>query len=140
MKRIISLVLVLVSLLTLSLFCFTSCTINKSEVSILWSGEGETKVPDSLINSMERAMYIKKVDYKHYGANGDAALQVQQAKDALNADPSQNVNTFFEIFSLFLKLFSSSFSLGQPSQTTHLGRPSVCSSLPVFGYSLPLNT
>lgn len=84
MKRIVSLVLVLVSLLTLSLFCFTSCTINKSEVSILWSGEGETKVPDSLINSMERAMYIENITYKHYGANGDLKKQVEQAKAAVN--------------------------------------------------------
>lgn len=85
MKRIISLVLVLVSLLTLSVFCFTSCgAVNKSEVSILWSGEGEAKVPDSLINSMERAMYIKNISYKHYGANGDLKLQVEQAKTAVN--------------------------------------------------------
>lgn len=85
MKRIISLVLVLVSLLTLSVFCFTSCgAVNKSEVSILWSGEGEAKVPDSLINSMERAMYIKNISYKHYGANGDLKAQVEQAKTAVN--------------------------------------------------------
>lgn len=85
MKRIIS--LILVSLLTLSaFFCFAGCgKVNDAEVSILWSGEGVATNPNSLINSMERAMYIKKVDYKHYGANGDAALQVQQAKDALNA-------------------------------------------------------
>ena len=84
MKRIISLVLVLVSLLTLSVFCFTGCTANKSEVSILWSGEGEAKVPDSLINSMERAMYIENISYKHYGANGDLKKQVEQAETAIN--------------------------------------------------------
>lgn len=86
MKRIISLVLVLVSLLTLSVFCFTGCgAVNRSEVSILWSGDGEAKVPDSLINSMERAMYIKNVSYKHYGANGDLSKQVEQAKTAVNS-------------------------------------------------------
>ena len=85
MKRIVS--LILVSLLTLSVFfCLAGCgKVNKSEVSILWSGEGEAINPNSLINSMERAMYMKKVDYKHYGANGDAALQLEQAKTALDA-------------------------------------------------------
>ena len=85
MKRIIS--LILVSLLTLSaFFCFAGCgKVNDAEVSILWSGDGVATNPNSLINSMERAMYIKKVDYKHYGAKGDAELQVQQAKAALEA-------------------------------------------------------
>lgn len=83
MKKIVS--LLLVTILVLSVLCFTGCgAINKSEVSILWSGEGEVKVPDSLINSMERAMYIKNISYKHYGANGDAEKQVNQAKEALN--------------------------------------------------------
>lgn len=85
MKRIIS--LILVSLLTLSaFFCLAGCgKVNDAEVSILWSGEGVATNPNSLINSMDRAMYIKKVDYKHYGAKGDAELQVQQAKGALEA-------------------------------------------------------
>ena len=85
MKRIIS--LILVSLLTLSaFFCFAGCgKVNDAEVSILWSGEGVATNPNSLINSMERAMYIKKVDYKHYGANGNANEQLNQAKAALDA-------------------------------------------------------
>ena len=76
MKRIIS--LILVSLLTLSaFFCLAGCgKVNDAEVSILWSGEGVATNPNSLINSMERAMYIKKVDYKHYGANGDAEAAI----------------------------------------------------------------
>lgn len=83
MKRIIS--LVLVALLTLSVFVFTGCgAINKSEVSILWSGNGKVEVPNSLINSMERAMYIKNISYKHYGANGNLNTQLEQAKTALN--------------------------------------------------------
>lgn len=84
MKRIVS--LVLVSLLMLSLFCFTSCgAVNDSEVSILWSGSGKAEIPNSLINAMERAMYIKNVDYKNYGANGDLETQIDQAKAALDA-------------------------------------------------------
>ncbi len=84
MKRIVS--LILVALLTLSVFCFTGCgAVNDSEVSILWSGNGKVEVPNSLINSIERAMYIKHVEYKHYGANGSLATQLEQAKSALNA-------------------------------------------------------
>ena len=82
MKRILS--LVLVALLTLSVLCFTGCgAVNDSEVSILWSGDGVATNPNSLINSMERAMYIKHVEYKHYGANGDSLKQISQAKEAL---------------------------------------------------------
>ena len=83
MKRIIS--LILVSLLTLSvLFCFAGCgKVNKAEVAVLWSGEGETTNPNSLINSMDRAMYIKKVDCTYYGAKGDAEKQLEQALEAL---------------------------------------------------------
>lgn len=83
MKKIVS--LILIALLTLSVFIFTGCgAINKSEVSILWSGDGEVKVPNSLINSMERAMYIENIAYAHYGANGDADEQVKQAKAAID--------------------------------------------------------
>lgn len=83
MKRIVS--LILIALLTLSVFIFTGCgAINKSEVSILWSGDGEVKVPNSLINSMDRAMYIENISYVHYGANGDAAEQIKQAKAAID--------------------------------------------------------
>ena len=83
MKRIIS--LILVTLLTLSaFFCLGSCSINKSEVAILWAGEGEATNPNSLINSMERAMYIENIKYSHYGAEGNLETQLQQAKDAIN--------------------------------------------------------
>lgn len=81
MKKLIAIVLAL----TLALSLIACGTINKSEVSILWSGDGEVKVPNSLINAMERAMYIENIGYKHYGANGDQAKQTQQAKAALDA-------------------------------------------------------
>ena len=81
MKRIVS--LILVALLILSAFAFTGCGINKSEVAILWSGSGEVEVPNSLINSIERAMYTKNINYKHYGANGDIMKQLDQAAEAL---------------------------------------------------------
>ena len=89
MKRIIS--LILVTILSVSaLFCLAGCgKVNDAEVSIIWSegdwknGEGKATIPNSLINSMDRAMYIKKVDYKHYGANGNAETQVELAKKAI---------------------------------------------------------
>lgn len=80
MKKFIAILLIAVMLLGLA-----ACSINKSEVSILWSGDGIVKVPNSLINATERAMYIEKIDYAHYGANGDQAEQVKQAEAALNA-------------------------------------------------------
>ena len=84
MKRIIS--LILVSLLGLSVFfCLAGCgKVNKSEVAILWRGDASVADPNSLINSMERAMYINKVEYKHYGANYDVIKQYDQAKEALD--------------------------------------------------------
>jgi hypothetical protein len=83
MKKILS--LLLVTVLAFSTLLLVGCgVINENEVSILWSGNGVVEVPGSLINSMERAMYIKNVSYKHYGANGDADTQLKQAKDALN--------------------------------------------------------
>ena len=83
MKKVLS--VLLVALLILPVICLSGCgAINKTEVSILWSGNGKTEVPNSLINSMERAMYIENIDYKHYGADMDATKQLEQAKDALN--------------------------------------------------------
>lgn len=81
MKRLIAIALAAVMLLGLA-----ACgSINKTEVSVLWSGDGVVKVPDSLINAMERAMYIESIAYSHYGANGDQAQQTKQAETALNA-------------------------------------------------------
>ena len=80
MKKSVSLILVLASLLSLCLLCFSGCgSVNKSEVSILWSGSGKVESPNSLINSMERAMYIENVSYVHYGAEGSLSKQLEQA-------------------------------------------------------------
>ena len=81
MKKFIAILLVAVMVMS-----FAACgNINDAEVSVLWSGEGIVRVPNSLINSMERAMYIESISYAHYGANGDQATQTKQATDALNA-------------------------------------------------------
>ena len=83
MKRILS--LILVSVLLISTLCFvTSCgAVNKTEVSILWRGESEATVPGSLIDCFERAMYIENIDYKHYGANNNSETQLNQAVTAI---------------------------------------------------------
>ncbi len=79
MKKLIALILALVTVLALC-----ACSVNESEVSVLWAGdEDHAVVPDSLINAMDRAMYIEKIDYKHYAAAGDQAAQTQQAETCL---------------------------------------------------------
>jgi len=78
MKKILALVLVAVSLLGM-----VACSINKTEVSVLWSGDGVVRVPDSLINAMERAMYIENIKYTHYGANGDQNAQTAKVQEVL---------------------------------------------------------
>lgn len=81
MKKLI--VILLVAVMVMS---FAACgTVNDSDVAILWSGSGVVSVPNSLINAMERAMYIKNIAYAHYGANGSQETQTKQALDALNA-------------------------------------------------------
>ena len=81
MKKWIAMLLLAAMMLSLA-----ACgKVNDSPVAILWSGDGEVKVPNSLINSMERAMYIENIRYDHYGANGNPDTQIQQAKEALEA-------------------------------------------------------
>ena len=81
MKKIIAMLLIAVMVMS-----FAACgSVNDTEVSILWSGDGVVHVPNSLINAMERAMYIDHIEYAHYGANGSQETQTKQANDALNA-------------------------------------------------------
>lgn len=81
MKKIIALLLAAVMALSLA-----ACgSINDTEVAILWNDDGTVQVPDSLINSVERAMYTKSIAYAHYGANGSQETQTQQAQAALDA-------------------------------------------------------
>ena len=100
MKKILSLVLVII--LAFSALSLTGCgAINDSDVAILWRGEGEVKIPNSLINSMERAMYIESIAYTHYGANYSSDTQLQQAKDALNGGCSLLLVELVENVELF---------------------------------------
>ena len=81
MKRILTFTLALTLLLGLA-----ACgAVNETDVYILWSGEGKVLVPNSLINAMDRAMYIENISYQYYGANGDQAKQTAQVQEALNA-------------------------------------------------------
>lgn len=80
MKKLIAILLAVITVLGL-----VACgNINDTEVSILWADEGIVKIPNSLINSMERAMYTEGIAYSHYGANGDQTAQTKQAEEVLN--------------------------------------------------------
>lgn len=80
MKKLIAVALVLVVLASLA-----ACgTVNKTEVSILWR-EQTVMVPNSLINAVERAMYIENISYTHYYSGNDAAKQLEQAQKAVEA-------------------------------------------------------
>lgn len=82
MKKLIAIVLMLGMLLSLA-----ACgTINSTEVAVLWSGNDTVaRIPNSLINAVDRAMYIENIAYTHYAAAGDQATQTTQAEEALNA-------------------------------------------------------
>lgn len=81
MKKILAFVLAAVLLLSLAA-CGAK---NEQAVAVLWSEGDHAVIPNSLINAMDRAMYIENINYTYYGANGDAALQVTQAQQALDA-------------------------------------------------------
>ena len=81
MKKIIAIVLLAAMALGLA-----ACgPINENKVAVLWSGADEAVSPNSLINAMDRAMYIENIAYEYYGAQGDAAKQLTQAQEALDA-------------------------------------------------------
>lgn len=84
MKKIVALILVV--LFAFSALSLASCgSINDADVAILWRGEGNVKAPNSLINAMERAMYIENISYAHYGAEQNSDKQLDQADEALEA-------------------------------------------------------
>ena len=81
MKKIIA--IAVLAALVLSL---TACSpINSAPVAVLWATDSEAISPNSLINAMDRALYIENISYTYYGAEGDAAKQLAQAEEALNA-------------------------------------------------------
>lgn len=81
MKKLLAITLALVMVLTLC-----ACgTINDSDIAVLWSGENDLAlVPNSLINAVDRAMYIENIAYTHYAAKGDQSAQLQQIEEALH--------------------------------------------------------
>lgn len=79
MKKIIAVILAIVFI-----FSLTGCSaVNDKPVAVLWSGEEKAVNPNSLINSMDRAMYIENIAYEYYGAKGDVRVQLDQAKEAI---------------------------------------------------------
>ncbi len=81
MKKLLAIMLALVMVLTLC-----ACgTINDSDVAVFWSGENDLAlVPNSLINAVDRAMYIENIAYTHYAAKGDQAAQLKQIEEVLH--------------------------------------------------------
>ena len=81
MKKILA--LILAAILALGM---TACGAKQSsDLAVLWA-EGDTATnPNTLINAMDRALYIEHISCKYYGAEGDAAKQIAQAQEALNA-------------------------------------------------------
>lgn len=80
MKKLIAILLAAVMLLGL-----TACgSVNDREVAIIWDDAGTVQIPDSLINSVERAMYTQNIAYTHYGANGSQEEQTRLARTALD--------------------------------------------------------
>ena len=85
MKKFIS--IILVAVIAFSALSLTACgNINDSEIAILWADNGSVTAPDSLINCIERAMYIENIGYTNYGADNNAETQYSQAKSAVDAD------------------------------------------------------
>lgn len=81
MKKIIAIAVLAALVLGLA-----ACSpINSAPVAVLWATDSEAISPNSLINAMDRALYIENISYTYYGAEGDAAKQLAQAEEALNA-------------------------------------------------------
>ncbi len=79
MKKIVAIMLAIITVLTMA-----ACgSINKTEVSVLWADRADTKLPNSLENAMDKAMYMESISYAYYDANGDQAAQTQQASEVL---------------------------------------------------------
>ncbi len=79
MKKFLTLLVTLV----LCMACFAGCKINrKGEVSVLWSNLSDSTVVE-LADSMDRSMYLNRLDYTHYDAEGSAERQMNQLNDVL---------------------------------------------------------
>lgn len=82
MKKLLAITLALVMVLT---FCACGAN-NDADVAVLWSGENDKAlVPNSLINAVDRAMYIENISYAHHASGGNAERQMQQLEEALQA-------------------------------------------------------
>ena len=81
MKKLLAIMLALVMVLTLC-----ACgTVNEADVAVFWSGDTDKAlVPNSLINAVDRAMYIENIAYSHYAAKGSASTQMEQIGQVLH--------------------------------------------------------
>lgn len=81
MKKFLAIVLAVIMVLSMAA---CASTINETEVSVLWSDLADVKLPNSLDNNMDRAMYLESINAVYYDANGDQAAQTQQAQEVLD--------------------------------------------------------
>lgn len=80
MKKIITLILAV----ALSLTALVSCSINDTEVAVIWS-EQQDDYLFTVSDALDRAFYIENVKYTHYDAKGDSAEQLKLVDDAIAA-------------------------------------------------------
>lgn len=77
--------LIAIMLAALFVFGLAACgSINEAEVSVLWADLADIKLPGSLVDSMDKEMYLENINYAYYDANNDQSTQLKQAEDALN--------------------------------------------------------
>ena len=81
MKKIVTVIVLAALMLSLA-----ACgALAGKEVAVLWADAGKTVSPNSLHNAMDRALYIEKITYTYYGAEGNAQTQITQAEAAVKA-------------------------------------------------------
>ena len=80
MKKIITLILAV----ALALTAMVSCSINDTEVAVIWSEQSDDYI-FTVADALDRAFYIENVKYKHYDAKGDSAEQLKLVDDAIKA-------------------------------------------------------
>lgn len=88
MKKIIALLLSLITLLAFA----PACSINKTEVSVLWSNYSAERAligecdefQATIADAFDRGAYIERLDHVDYDAKGNADTQITQIDEVIN--------------------------------------------------------
>lgn len=88
MKKIIALLLSLITLLAFA----PACSINKTEVSVLWSNYSAERAligecdefQATIADAFDRGAYIERLDHVDYDAKGESATQIAQIDEVIN--------------------------------------------------------